>query len=100
MPESRMRLRDSTSYQNYNDKHDDYEYEISLKEEFYMKGEYDTEVGVISSMFKDDLINARVYNQLYHDLTQKHARTRFRKTMYIICAFYLSLLIYIYLSRR
>ena len=98
MPDTLLRLRDSTSYQNYTDKHDEYEYLISLKEEFYMKSEYDIEVGVIDRMFEDDLLNDRVYKRLYQDLTQKQTEGRCKKKLYITCVFYVFLLAYIYLS--
>jgi hypothetical protein len=100
MPDTLLRLRDSTSYKNYTDKHDAYEYLVSLKKEFYLKNEYDIERGVIDLMHSDDLVNDRVYKKLHQDVNDKAYKARCNKKMYILFAFYMLLFAYIYLTRH
>jgi hypothetical protein len=98
MADTVMRNRDSLCYKNYDDKHDTYEYQVSIKEEFYMKNEYEIERGVISMMFEDQLLNARVYNQLHDDINRKQNNERFKRTLHVAFVFYLLLLAYSYMT--
>ena len=100
MAETVKRNRDSVCYQNYYDKHDTYEYLVSIQEEFYMKNEFEIERGVISMMFEDKLLNARVYNQLHDDINRKENNERFKRKLQVAFVFYLLLFTYIYLTRH
>ena len=53
------------SYKNYNEHLEDYEYNISLKKEFYLASVNDINRGVLHEMFKDKLISQAVYMKLY-----------------------------------
>ena len=100
MAETVKRNRDSVCYQNYYDKHDTYEYQVSIQKEFYMKNEYEIERGVIEMMFEDKLLNDRVYNQLQDDVNRKENNERFKRKLQVACVFYLLLFVYIYLTRH
>ena len=100
MADAVKRNRDSVCYKNYYDKHDTYEYLVSIQEEFYMKNEFEIERGVISMMFEDKLLNARVYNQLHDDINRKENNERFKRKLQVAFVFYLLLFIYIYLTRH
>jgi len=98
MAETVKRNRDSLCYKNYDGKHDTYEYQVSIKEEFYMKNEYEIERGVISMMFEDQLLNARVYNQLHDDINRKQNAVHFKRTLHVAFVFSLLLLAYSYMT--
>jgi hypothetical protein len=98
MAETVKRNRDSLCYKNYDDKHDTYEYQVSIQKEFYMKNEYEIERGVISMMFEDQLLNARVYNQLHDDINRKQNAVHFKRTLHVAFVFYLLLLAYSYMT--
>ena len=96
MAETVMRNRDSVCYKNYYDKHDTYEYQVSIQKEFYMKNEYDIERGVISMMFEDQLLNDRVYNQLHDDVNRIENAEYFKWKLQVAFVFSLVLFAYIY----
>ena len=98
MAETVKRNRDSVCYKNYYDKHDTYEYQVSIQKEFYMKNEYEIERGVISMMFEDQLLNDRVYNQLHDDINRTQNNERFRRTLHVAFVFSLLLFAYIYMT--
>ena len=100
MADTVKRNSDYVSYKNYDNKHDTYEYQVSIQKEFYMKNEYEIERGVISMMFEDQLLNARVYNQLHDDINRKENNERFKRKLHVAFAFYLLLFVYIYLTRH
>ncbi len=100
MAETVKRKRDAVCYRNYYDNHDNYEYEVSIKEEFYMKNAYEIERGVITMMYEDKLLNDRVYTQLYDDVNHKERNERLKRKLKVSFVFYLLLFIYIYLTRH
>ena len=73
-----VHLRDSESYANYRDQHDDYEYLVSVKKEFYLASEYELEKGVLDLMYADNILNETVYRQLYQDVCNKEYETNCR----------------------
>ena len=95
-----MPLIDSASYQNYTDKRGEYVYRSTLKKEFYMNNEYDIERCIICMMFKDKLLNARVYNQLHREINRKQLNAHFKYKVYVALFCYLLVSAYIYMNRH
>lgn len=85
-----VHLRDSESYANYHDQHDDYEYLVSVKKEFYLASEYELEKGVLDLMYADNILNGTVYRQLHQDVCNEEYETNCRAHRFL---FYLLLCI-------
>ena len=94
MKNPNVHLRNSKSYANYRDQHDDYEYLVSIKKEFYLASEYELEKGLLDLMYADDLLNRTVYKQLYRDVCDKENETKCRAHIFLL---YLLLCLFMYI---
>ena len=89
-----VHLRDSESYANYRDQHDDYEYLVSVKKEFYLSSEYELEKGVLDLMYADNILNETVYRKLHQEVCNKEYETKCRSHIFLL---YLLLCICMYI---
>ena len=89
-----VHLRNIESYANYRDQRDEYEYHVSLKKDSYLCSEYELDKGVLDLMYTDELLNDRVYKQLYQDVCDREYKTRCRAH---ISLFYLPLFLLMYI---